>query len=97
MVRFTARTHLMKDSKGNLIQRAFSGMRPSLNVNNKLITCSIVINEETIDKLNAGLEQEIIIELPWGEEYTEPIRSGINFHLNVGAVIIGSGEIIKVL
>jgi len=72
-------------------KQGFSGMRPSFNTGKELIVCTVYSKGEKFIPL--GSPQDVDIELPYGEQYSDIIKPGYKFSLNVGSKIIGQGVV----
>ncbi len=75
--------------ESHMPKQGFSGMRPSFNIGKELIMCTVYSKKEKFIPL--GTPQDVDIELPYGERYSDIIRPGYKFSLNVGAKVIGQG------
>ena len=93
MLSVEARIYLRPEDQGGLTRPGFSGMQPSMDINGDLIACKIIDGQEG-SRLNLGEEHDVRIDLPYGEDYVDVLRSGLEFNLNVGGRIIGSGRIL---
>ncbi|MDM8523671.1 hypothetical protein QUF80_09895 [Desulfococcaceae bacterium HSG8] len=74
-------------------KQGFSGMRPSFNTGKELIMCTVYSKKGKFIPL--GTLQDVDIELPYGEKYSDTIRPGYRFSLNVGSRVIGQGVVEK--
>lgn len=93
MLKIRARIVLADDAGKVHGQRAFSGMQPSMDIDGGLVACKVVRGE-----LSAPIPRaeavEVLLGLPYGEEFEEKLRSGYRFNLNVASRVLGSGVIL---
>ncbi len=87
MLKITAEIEL----ESRMRKQGFSGMRPSFNTGKELIMCTVHSKRGRLIPL--GIPQDVDIELPYGEQYSDIIRPGYKFSLNVGSRVIGQGVV----
>ncbi len=94
MLTLEAQIYLKLAEEGGMTKEVFSGMMPSLNVENNLIMCKVISHaNETI--MRRGQYHKVVIELPYGEDFKDFILEGYQFTLNTGGKIIAHGKVIS--
>ena len=93
MLSIEARIYLAAEGEGGLTRPGFSGMQPSMNIRGDLVACRIIDGAEG-ELLELGQEHDVRIDLGYGEEYADVLRSGFRFTLNVGGRIVGEGTVL---
>jgi translation elongation factor EF-Tu-like GTPase len=93
MLSVEARIYLKTEDEGGLTRPGFSGMQPSMDINGELIACKIIDGAEG-ERLDLGQEHDVRIDLGYGEVFSDVLRSGFKFNLNVGGRVIGNGRIL---
>lgn len=93
MLSIEARIYLKTEDEGGLTRPGFSGMQPSMDVRGELIACKIIDGPKG-SRLELGQEHDVRIDLAYGEDYSEVLRSGFSFNLNIGGRVIGAGRIL---
>ena len=88
MLKINAEIELLRKQ---MSKQGFSGMRPSFKAGNQLIMCKVYSKSGKFIPL--GIPQDVDIELPYGEQYSNIIRPGYKFSLNVGKKVIGQGTV----
>jgi translation elongation factor EF-Tu-like GTPase len=91
-----ANIYLLTENEGGMTRDGFSGMQPSFNINGELIMSNIVTLSND-DSLPRGVNQDVKIDVPYGEIYSDEFVVGRTFLLQTGAKIIGRGVILELL
>ena len=92
MLTINASIYFKKYEEGGLSKNGVSGMQPSFSVNDDLIMCKILGKDGT-SKFILGREYDVTIDLPYGEEFSDKIKSGYRFHLNFGGHEFAAGVV----
>ena len=93
MLSIEAQIVLLPAEEGGLEQPVFSGVQPSMAIRGDLVACKILDGPEGTE-IGKGVEHDVRIDLAYGEVYSDTLRSGFRFDLNVGRRVIGRGVIL---
>lgn len=91
MLSIEARIWLKSEDDGGL--RGFSHMQPSMNINGELVACKIIDGPKGTP-IDPGRWHDVRIDLPYGEMFSDVLRSGFHFGLNFGGRVLGEGVIL---
>ena len=91
MLSIEAQIYLLSEEEGGV--RGFSHMQPSMNINGELVACKIIDGQKG-DPISLGEYHDVRIDLGYGEDYQDVLRSGFEFGLNAGGRIIGHGKVL---
>ncbi len=75
------------------MEKAFSGMQPSIEITGDLVACKIIYGNEGTE-MKLGEEYSVQVELPYESEASEKLAKDFHFGLNVGGRVIGHGVIV---
>ncbi|GMX63996.1 hypothetical protein Elgi_04500 [Paenibacillus elgii] len=87
---------LLEEADGGMKRDGRSGMSPSFVVEDDLIMCEILADDN--DQIfQRGKEYLVTIHLPYGEIYSEIIVTNYKFKLNYGGRTVGKGRVISIV
>lgn len=89
-----ANIYLLTENEGGMTRDGFSGMQPSFNINGELIMSKIfaLSNDKSLPR---GVNQDVKIDIPYGDIYSDELEVGRTFLLQTGAKVIGRGTILE--
>ena len=93
MITIRAVVYFLSEEEGGLSKNGVSGMQPSFSVKNDLIMCT-VIGESGTTEFVPGSEYNVTIEVPYGELFSDEIRDGYRFTLNIGGHKFAHGTVL---
>ncbi|MCO7226070.1 hypothetical protein [Pleionea sp. CnH1-48] len=93
MLRINAKIYFKTKEEGGLHKDGVSGMQPSFFMPNDLIICKLISNTGD-HQFKLGNEYELVVELPYGEEFKDEVVASYKFHLNIGGLEFASGVVL---
>lgn len=78
------------------VEKPFSGIQPSFAVAGDLIV-SRIERSDGMKEMERGNTYDVLIRLPYGEMYQQHLFPGMEVKLQVGARVIATGTVDRVL
>jgi translation elongation factor EF-Tu-like GTPase len=92
-MRLRGQIRFLTPEEGGRLTPAASGFRPQFRLG-QFLTCCIVTG--AVGEFEPGKVHEVIIELPFRDQYTEPVFAGMKIAISEGNHLIATGVVTSV-